>query len=363
MVAYYFGQAGFPDETDYALMVMFGQSRGNPEGGNIPGMKLVGLFGIPEETWGRFSVHARRWWGAKGITIGADPKDPVANIATAAWLRSTEPSADGWGHFAAANAWYRPGAWSAGTFWDGERYQGLGVEPVSPPPRKTTGRPGMSYIKTAQGASSTLLSPLPGVRPGAGGVYGVVRKNPDGTERAHQGIDLSAPLGTPILATAAGRVVEVGQSRGVGGLVVKVDHGNGWVSSYFHIQEGGFKVRVGDTVQAGQQIALVGQTGNAKGPHVHFEIRKNGESFDPWALFNSEPGSKSAVPETPLTHPKTRRDQARAILGGTIDSISRQIASGSRMSLEQVKANRLTTQSDQPQQAVMPNTISDDGEF
>lgn len=96
--------------------------------------------------------------------------------------------------------------------------------------------------------------------------------------RLHGGIDLAAPTGTQIKASDNGTVSFVGES-GSYGLLVKIDHGNGYVTYYAHCS--GFLVNEGDVVQKGESIALVGSTGNSTGPHCHFEIRYNGEQLDP----------------------------------------------------------------------------------
>lgn len=95
--------------------------------------------------------------------------------------------------------------------------------------------------------------------------------------RMHRGIDLAAPAGTPVYAAASGKVVFSGWQKGYG-LIVVVDHGS-FQTKYAHNKEN--LVRVGDEVRRGQPIAKVGQTGNATGSHLHFELVIDGESVDP----------------------------------------------------------------------------------
>lgn len=94
----------------------------------------------------------------------------------------------------------------------------------------------------------------------------------------HSGIDLSAPKGTPILATAGGRVSFAGQKSGYGN-VVEIDHGNQLVTRYGHASR--ILVHEGDLVLPRQHIADVGSTGRSTGPHLHFEVVEHGEQTDP----------------------------------------------------------------------------------
>lgn len=95
---------------------------------------------------------------------------------------------------------------------------------------------------------------------------------------AHHGIDIAAPEGTPVKATRKGEVVQVGWSDTYGNVIV-VNHGDGIESLYGHL--GGVSVKVGWPVIAGKEIGSCGNTGKSSGPHLHFEIRKNGRSVDP----------------------------------------------------------------------------------
>lgn len=97
--------------------------------------------------------------------------------------------------------------------------------------------------------------------------------------RLHAGIDISAREGTPIRAAADGVVTYSDSTqRGYGNMVL-VDHGNGFVTAYAHNREN--LVSQGARVARGEVIALVGATGNATGPHVHFEIRRSGRAVNP----------------------------------------------------------------------------------
>jgi len=94
----------------------------------------------------------------------------------------------------------------------------------------------------------------------------------------HQGIDITAPHGTPVYAADGGEVFFVGFSGGFGNLI-KIEHDNGHVTYYAHLSS--MNVQVGDRVYRGQHIGGVGMTGTASGNHLHFEIRINGVPVDP----------------------------------------------------------------------------------
>lgn len=104
------------------------------------------------------------------------------------------------------------------------------------------------------------------------------RRLPGEEARDHRGLDLAAPTGTPIRA-ARGGVVEVAGERGGYGNTVVIDHGGGLKTLYAHASE--LLVEAGQEVRAGAQIARVGSTGRSTGPHLHFEIRRDGAAIDP----------------------------------------------------------------------------------
>ncbi|HEX2220371.1 MAG TPA: M23 family metallopeptidase [Gemmatimonadales bacterium] len=96
--------------------------------------------------------------------------------------------------------------------------------------------------------------------------------------RPHEGIDVTAPMGTPIEAPAAGVVRDAGWEAGYGNTIV-IDHGFGTVTKFAHASK--ILVREGQRVSRGQRIALVGNTGLATGPHLHYEVHVNGRPVDP----------------------------------------------------------------------------------
>jgi murein DD-endopeptidase MepM/ murein hydrolase activator NlpD len=103
-----------------------------------------------------------------------------------------------------------------------------------------------------------------------------------GYRRFHAGIDIGAPTGQGIVAVLPGVVVTAGPMGTYGNLVV-IDHGNGFATAYGH--QSRVLVRTGQRVAAGERIGLVGATGAATGPHLHFETRVNGEPVDPMRYY------------------------------------------------------------------------------
>ncbi len=108
------------------------------------------------------------------------------------------------------------------------------------------------------------------------------RQDPfDGSEAVHLGVDFAGQLGSQVMAVAAGVVTRAEAASGYGNLV-EINHGNGYVTRYGHNQR--LLVHVGDTVSRGTAIALMGSTGRSTGPHVHFEVLRNGQHLNPLAF-------------------------------------------------------------------------------
>lgn len=110
------------------------------------------------------------------------------------------------------------------------------------------------------------------------------RQDPfDGTEAVHRGIDFAGSLGSQVLSVATGVVTRVEKIRGYGNLI-EINHGNGYLTRYAHNQQS--LVAEGQTVTRGQPIALMGSTGRSTGPHVHFEVLRNGRHLNPLAFID-----------------------------------------------------------------------------
>jgi murein DD-endopeptidase MepM/ murein hydrolase activator NlpD len=99
-------------------------------------------------------------------------------------------------------------------------------------------------------------------------------------ERLHAGIDIAAPKGSSVVATTDGVILKVGKSPTYGNFV-EIAHGAGLVSKYAHLTGAMAGVEPGLFVDTGEKIAFVGSTGRSTGPHLHFEMRKEGQPLDP----------------------------------------------------------------------------------
>ena len=104
-----------------------------------------------------------------------------------------------------------------------------------------------------------------------------------GQKKSHTGIDIASNQGTAVYASDGGSVTLAGWNGGYGNCIM-IDHGNGYVTLYGHLSS--ISVSVGQTVSQGTTIGAVGSTGNSTGPHLHFEVLKNGTRIDPEQFFS-----------------------------------------------------------------------------
>ncbi len=172
----------------------------------------------------------------------------------------------------------------------GERLVIPGAQPpavVAAPTRPATGTTAATTTTAAGTRTTTAAPPVTGqgqaVVPGVGFVWPT--RGPIFTYFSgyHPGIDISPPFGTPLYATQGGTVVAQ-QRLGYGyGWYMDIDHGNGYMSRYAHMSS--FAVGLGSVVRQGQHIGNVGSTGNSTGPHVHFEIYRNGVAINPLSVL------------------------------------------------------------------------------
>lgn len=122
---------------------------------------------------------------------------------------------------------------------------------------------------------SDSVTPVMGVLTSGFGL----REHPiDGETKPHEGIDLAADIGTEVLAFADGTVDYIGESPAYG-MYLQLRHGNGVTTFYAHCSE--LCVQKGEKVNMGDVVAKVGDTGNTTGPHLHFEMKRDGEFLDP----------------------------------------------------------------------------------
>jgi murein DD-endopeptidase MepM/ murein hydrolase activator NlpD len=145
-----------------------------------------------------------------------------------------------------------------------------------------------AYRQQAGPTDGMFMLPVEGQRTSGFGM----RMHPiDHAERLHSGMDIAAPAGTPIQAAAAGQVVFSGTQAGYGNVVV-IQHAEGYATLYAHNADN--LVSVGTPVSQGQPIATVGSTGRSTGPHLHFEVRKDGKRLDPVQFLAPGSTAKSA---------------------------------------------------------------------
>ena len=116
--------------------------------------------------------------------------------------------------------------------------------------------------------------------------------------RAHMGIDYAAPIGTPIFSVANGKVVHLGYNGAFGNLII-LEHDGGYRTYYAHLSNYNVELALGNEVRRGLEIGYVGSTGRSTGPHLHFELRKDGVYIDPysariqldlWSMRDNESG-------------------------------------------------------------------------
>ncbi len=114
------------------------------------------------------------------------------------------------------------------------------------------------------------------------------RRNPFGgrSYEFHAGMDIDGERGDTVIAPANGTVIKAGWTGGYGNMI-EIDHGNGLSTRYGHLSK--IEIQVGDTIQRGQLIGLVGSTGRSTGPHLHYELRLNDKSINPRFLLPQEP--------------------------------------------------------------------------
>ena len=140
---------------------------------------------------------------------------------------------------------------------------------------------GATDVSKYSSSKSDAVNPVEGGTISSG--FGPRSSPTEGASSTHKAIDIAAPLGTAVRAAMPGKIVEVTKGYNGGyGNTVSVDHGNGIITKYHHMQDGSIDgVSVGQEVTAGQQIGAVGSTGISTGPHLDFQVVKYGDFVDP----------------------------------------------------------------------------------
>jgi len=126
-----------------------------------------------------------------------------------------------------------------------------------------------------------MKTPVDGARISSG--FGMRFHPVLGYTRMHKGIDFAVPTGTPVMAAGAGVIQTAHWENGFGNFIV-LNHGNGYATAYGHLSRYALGIHPGAHVRQGQVIAYSGATGLATGPHLHYEIRINGQQVNPAAV-------------------------------------------------------------------------------
>lgn len=137
----------------------------------------------------------------------------------------------------------------------------------------------LSYRRISRGVGSVRASS----KKAAPSKNGAPVAAPKQRYRTHMGIDYSAPTGTPIFSVATGKVVHLGYSGAFGNLII-LEHPGNYRTYYAHLSGYNVELQVGNEVRRGLEIGYVGSTGRSTGPHLHFELRKDGIYVDPYAI-------------------------------------------------------------------------------
>ncbi|WP_058234274.1 M23 family metallopeptidase [Devriesea agamarum] len=156
----------------------------------------------------------------------------------------------------------------------------VGASALAAPPKP----PGPAQPDSKQKNTPKFIVPAPGAAITSG--YGWRTHPILGYSKLHDGVDYGAPCGAPVLASAAGTVIEV-EFNEASGRRIFIDHGDGVITGYFHLQS--YKVKLGQKVAQGDVIATVGSTGRSTGCHLHFAKRSpSGEYSNPMTLFTKK---------------------------------------------------------------------------
>lgn len=175
-------------------------------------------------------------------------------------------------------------SWQSKTKWLGVVLVMLLSACSSAPAPVSKVRPQQEQVFQSAPGPAPFVHPVPGARISSAFAKYIVKSR----NRRHHGVDFAAPQGTPVYAASSGVVLnaDMGSMSDAFGMAVLIEHGDKLQSLSAHLSR--IDVEIGDFVMAGQQIGLVGATGRATGPHLHFELWRNGHPQDPLQYLPAE---------------------------------------------------------------------------
>ena len=175
---------------------------------------------------------------------------------------------------------------------------------------KAGGEYGWFDVTGRSNRRSLMRTPVDGARVSSG--FGMRFHPIKRYTRLHGGTDFAAPTGTPVYASANGKVVVASCCHGAAGTMVAIQHDNGWVTHYFHLSKIMPAISVGTRVTQGERIANVGSTGGSTGPHLHYEVVINGVKVDPMKVPTGQGASLKNADMIAFKRERDRIDTARA---------------------------------------------------
>jgi len=158
---------------------------------------------------------------------------------------------------------------------------------ITAPPVVAIAKPAGPIMRTL-----VFVEPVPGHA--INSKFGMRRLGGEPGARLHKGVDIAAPMGTSVLAAAEGRVLRIGYDPAGYGNFIEVQHPNGLSTLYGHLSR--VDVASGDDVTTGGRIGLIGSTGYSTGPHLHFEVRRDGAQVNPVKVIGKAFQVKAVMP-------------------------------------------------------------------
>lgn len=175
---------------------------------------------------------------------------------------------------------------------------------------KAGGEYGWFDVTGRSNRRSLMRTPVDGARVSSG--FGMRFHPIKRYTRLHGGTDFAAPTGTPVYASANGKVLVAACCQGGAGTMVAIQHDNGWVTHYFHLSKIMEGITAGSRVTQGERIANVGSTGASTGPHLHYEVVIKGAKVDPLKVPTGQGASLAGAAMAAFKRERDRIDTARA---------------------------------------------------